>query len=131
MSLPVQAAGDGLVVLQRDVQPRVATRPSQFPDQNPKSVNTNAAERIKSVTTNGELSDGDFAGINTGATISRMIMPDGTHLHGLNNGPSQLPGMSAGHGGGGGGGGTNSIANSVNSNVSKGMGALNILTQGR
>ncbi|MDE1166555.1 MAG: hypothetical protein PW845_14515 [Pseudomonas sp.] len=123
--LTAQAAGDGVVVIQREVQPRVATRPTMVPDPNPTTVNTNPSALVTRVTSH-ELSDGDFAGISSGNSITRTIMPDG-NLRGLGGAQQQLPGMSAGHGGGSG----NSISNTVNQAVTQGLSPLRMLSGDR
>jgi hypothetical protein len=125
------AAGDGTIVIQREVQPRVAFRPTMVPDPNPVTVNPNISPQVKSMLDNTELSDGDFARIITGNRMTRMPVPDG-HLPGLNTagsntGAQGVPGLSAGHAGGGG----NSIANQVNRGVQQGLAPLRILTGDR
>ncbi len=122
------AAGDGTIVIQREVQPRVAFRPTMVPDPNPVTVNPNISPQVKSMLDSTELSDGDFARITTGNRMTRMPVPDGT-LHGLNNAGSNssaqgVPGLAAGHSGGGG----NSIANQVNRSLQQGLAPLRVLT---
>jgi len=124
-SLTAEAAGDGSVVIQRTVQPRMATRAPLQPDPNPLTVNTNVSAQVRSATSM-ELSDGDIAGISSGNAITHLIVPDG-NLRGMGGGDQALPGMSAGHGGGSGGG----IANTVNQAVSQGLSPLRILSGSR
>ncbi|MGY2234644.1 hypothetical protein ACW9ID_06495 [Pseudomonas gingeri] len=126
LSLTVQADGNGVIVLNRDVQPQAYGRPALKPDPNPTTVNANPSGRINSLTSNMELSDGDIAGISTGANVSRVITVHTTNMPGLSN-PNGMPGMAAGHGGGSGA----SIANTVNRGLSAGMGALNAIGKGQ
>ena len=129
--LPVQAAGNGVIVLQRDVQPRPAVRPTGTPDPHPTTVNANASKRILGQT-NNELSDGDFARVASGSSlVTRLLTPDNSGtVRGLGAAQQvRLPGMAGGSGAGSGGG--NSISNQVNQNVQRGMAPLQILTGGR
>lgn len=123
--LPVLAAGDGTIVLERTVQPHVATRPVMRPDPNPTTVNTNVSSRVTGALDNGELSDGDFASVTSGATINHLIMPSG-NLRGLNQVERGLPGLDAGHAGSSTGG----IAGTVTNAVSQGLAPLQMLTGG-
>ena len=43
--IPSAHAGDGVIVLERTVQPHVATRSLMRPDPNPTTVNTNVSSR--------------------------------------------------------------------------------------
>lgn len=125
-NLAALAAGDGVIVIQREVQPRIATRPTMRPDPNPVTVNTNMSREVNAAV-NTELSDGDIAGINTGSSVTRLMMPDG-NLRGLSAVTgSALPGVSAGHSGGAGGG----ISNTVNSALSQGLAPLQMMTGGK
>ncbi|MNR09242.1 hypothetical protein D3C85_1254370 [compost metagenome] len=123
-SLPVQAE-NGVVVITRDVQPRNATRPPLVPDPNPVTVNTNPSAQVLKQT--NELSDGDFANISSGAGISSMVTQQTNNLGPNINNQTQLPNMAGGRSNGSGSG----IANMVNSNVQRGLGALKILTGGQ
>nr|WP_218168398.1 hypothetical protein [Pseudomonas veronii] len=109
VSLPVLAAGDGVIVVQRQVQPYAIGR-TRGTDPYPTTVNTNP-----SATVNSELSDNDIAGVSSGASITRSIMPNGD-LAGLTNTNSigLGAGSAAGHGGSG-------IADTVNGAVSRGL----------
>ncbi|MFR0690506.1 hypothetical protein ACLUTX_13980 [Enterobacterales bacterium AE_CKDN230030158-1A_HGKHYDSX7] len=125
---PVAQAGDGTIVLQRVVQPRVATRPTDIPDPNPVTVNPNISEQVVRQTNNGELSDSDFARVTSGSSLERHILPGGT-LVGMDNGANQtLNGNSMGAGAAGGGAG---ISNSVNRTVQQGLSPLRMLTGDR
>lgn len=117
--LPVQAAGDGVIVLQRTVQAQPIGRKALQPDPNPTTVNTNPASRITQLINGSEVSDGDFAGISSGSLIRTTIMPGGSGMAGMNvvTNPNGLPGMGAGHGGGSGA----SISGSINRSIGAGM----------
>ena len=123
--LPVLAAGDGVIVLERTVQPHVATRPVMRPDPNPTTVDTNVSSRVTGALDNGELNDGDFASVTSGATINHLLMPSGT-LRGLNQLDRGLPGLDAGHAGSSTGG----IGATVTNAVSQGLAPLQMMTGG-
>ncbi|MEF9671902.1 hypothetical protein [Pseudomonas sp. MWU13-2100] len=125
LCLTAQAGGNGVIVLDRTVQPQSYGRPALQPDPNPTTVNANPSARITSLT-GRELSDGDIASVSTGGSISQLIDTNTTSLPGLNN-PNGLPGMTAGHGGGNGA----SIANTVNRGLSAGMNALGAIGKGQ
>lgn len=124
LAAQAQAEGNGTIVLTRDVQVRHATRMSH-PDPYPATVNVNASSRILSQT-NNELSDGDFAGIASGATVTRLLVPDaGGGVRGLNAVPTSLPGVGGGSSTGSASGG--GIANTVNQSVQRGLAPLQML----
>jgi len=125
-SLAAHAAGDGTIVIQREVQPRVAYHPTLRPDPNPVTVNTNVSSMVNGAV-NTELSDGDIAGISSGNRITHVLMPDG-NLRGLSSTSSaQLSGMSMGHGGGSGSG----ISNTVNQALTQGLAPLHMMSGGQ
>ncbi|MGJ7513691.1 hypothetical protein ACSFE6_05055 [Pseudomonas baetica] len=125
ISLPVQA-DNGIIIITRDVQPRMATRPPVIPDPNPTTVNANPSQQILRQT--NELSDGDFAGVTSGTGISGLVSQGGTgNLAGNITSQTQLTNLPGGRSGNGGSG----IANMVNSSVQRGLGALNIMTGDR
>ena len=122
LSLPVQAAGNGEIVLQRDVQPRAIGRQPFAKDPYPTTVNANPSDRVVQVT-NTELNDGDFAGISSGASIiNRNTVPNANSGAGINvvTNPNGLPGMQAGHGGGSG----NAISGTITNAISAGLSPL-------
>lgn len=125
LSLPVQA-DNGIVVITREVQVRNAIRPPVIPDPSPVTVNTNPAAQILRQT--NELSDGDFAGISSGAGINSLITQQTSSLGTSINTQTQLPNIAGGRGSGSAG---NGIANMVNANVQQGLGALKILNGGQ
>jgi len=97
-----------------------------IPDPSPVTVNTNPSAHILRQTS--ELSDGDFAGITSGAGINSLITQQTNNI-GTNIGSqTQLPNIAGGRGSGSGG---NGIANMVNSNVQQGLGALKVLGGGQ
>nr|WP_314533202.1 hypothetical protein [uncultured Pseudomonas sp.] len=122
-SLPAHA-DNGIITIKRDVQTRNAVIPPLVPDPNPTTVNANPSQHILKQT--NELSDGDFANVASGASISRMVTQNTNNLTGNMNQP-QLSNQPAGRSGNSGGG----IANMVNSSMTKGLGTLNIITGGR
>lgn len=125
---PTLAEGNGVIVINRDIQPRQADRRTGTPDPYPVTANTNESARIQAQTS--ELSDGDFANVASGAVVNRIIQPDGSGtLRGMSNATAQLPGMRGGASAGAASG--TSISNTVNQNVQRGMAPLQILTRGQ
>jgi len=120
ISLPVQAA-DGIIVIQREVQTRNATRRPMVPDPTPLTVNANPSRQVISAT--NELSDSDISGISSGASIASTITRATGTLSGNINGQTQLPGLSAGHSAGSG----NGIANRIDGTIQQGLGSLNVI----
>ncbi|WP_047286694.1 hypothetical protein [Pseudomonas protegens] len=120
-SLPVMAAGNGEIVLERQVHPTPIGRALNR-DPNPTTVNANPSALVTG-TLDNEMSDSDFAGVNSGSLVRGAVMPNGTGVAGLNvvTNPDGLPGMTTGHGGGSGA----SISNSINRSISSGMAPLN------
>ncbi|APC14312.1 hypothetical protein BLL42_00610 [Pseudomonas frederiksbergensis] len=123
ISLPVQAA-DGIIILQRTVQPRIATHRPMVPDPNPLTVNANPSKQVVGAT--NELTDGDIAGISSGASIAGIVVR-GTGTLSNTSDQSQLPGLSAGHSAGSG----NSVANRINGSIQQGLGSLKLLSGGQ
>lgn len=127
ISFNVQAEGNGVIVLNRDVQPIPIGR-SGGKDPYPTTVNANPSSRINQAMTSTELNDGDFASVASGSSIRGNIGVDAT-LPGMNvlTNPNGLPGMSAGHGGGGGG----TISNTINRSLSTGLAPLTRMAGGQ
>jgi hypothetical protein len=123
-SLPAHA-DNGIITIKRDVQTRNAVVPPLIPDPNPTTVNANPSQQILKQT--NELSDGDFANVASGASISRMVTQNTNNLGANMSNQTQLSNQPAGRSGNSGGG----IANMVNSSMTKGLGTLNIITGGR
>lgn len=124
LSLPAQA-DSGLIVITRDVQPRMAIRPPVAPDPRPTTANANPSAHILRQT--NELNDGDFASITSGTGISSLVNQQTTNLGGAIGNQNQLPNMAAGRGTGSG----NGISNMVNSSVQRGLAPLQTLTGGK
>lgn len=84
-SAPLLAAS-GDVLLIRQVQPRVATRPPAIPDPNPRVVNpkpsTHVGDDLQMRSAPNELNDGDFAAITTGARMTQQALsPTAQNVH--------------------------------------------------
>lgn len=122
--LPVQA-DNGVILIKRDVQPRNAMIPPLIPDPDPTTVNANPSKHILRQT--NELSDGDFASVASGAGSSHLVTQGTNNLGGNITNQSQLSNLPAGRSGNSG----NGIANMVNSNIQRGLGALKIVTGDR
>lgn len=120
-------AGDGTIVIQREVQPRVAFRPTMVPDPHPVSVNPNVSSQVNHQMRGLELNDSDFAHVTSGQRLNGTNLAEG-HLPGLESpAGARLPGLSAGRASSGG----NSISSQVNRSVQKGLAPLQNLTGGR
>lgn len=124
MALPVQA-DNGIIIITRDVQPRMAIRAPLAPDPNPTTANANPSAYV--LKQSNELSDGDFANITSGTGISSLITQQTDNLGGNISNQNQLPNLAAGRGTGSG----NGISNMVNSSVQRGLAPLQILTGGK
>jgi hypothetical protein len=122
--LPVQA-DNGIIIIKRDVQPRMATRAPVIPDPSPTTANANPSKQVLRQT--NELSDGDFASVASGAGISRLVNQNTNNLGGNITNQTQLSNLPAGRSGNSG----NGIANMVNSNIQQGLGALRVVTGDR
>ncbi|TFY91384.1 hypothetical protein DYL59_05375 [Pseudomonas kairouanensis] len=119
VSLPVLAAGDGVIVIDRAVRGHMWGRTAGT-DPNPTTANANPAGQIYRATSI-ELNDHDIAGISSGASITRTILPGG-NLPGLGNNGGGIglgAGSAAGHSGG------SSLSGTINGAVSSGLAPLN------
>jgi len=127
LSLPLQAQGNGVIVLDRDVQPVHMGR-NGGKDPYPTTVNANPSDRINQATTSTELSDGEFASVASGSSI-RNTLDTKPGVQGLNvvTNPNGLPGMGASHGGGSGG----AISGTINRSLSSGLAPLGRLAGGQ
>ncbi|MFJ5283804.1 hypothetical protein ACIP66_08120 [Pseudomonas sp. NPDC088429] len=127
ISFNAQAEGNGVIVLNRDVQVHSIGR-ERGKDPYPTTVNANPSARVNQAVNSAELSDGEFASVASGSSISGNITPNGV-LPGTNviTNPNGLPGMSAGHGGGSGG----SISNTINRSLSTGLAPLTRMAGGQ
>ncbi|MBK5511972.1 hypothetical protein [Pseudomonas sp. TH15] len=128
LSFNVQAEGNGVIVLNRDVQPIPIGR-SGGKDPYPTTVNANPSGRIDQAMTSTELNDGDFASVASGSSIRGGMSTATGALPGTSvlTNPNGLPGMSAGHGGGGGG----AISNTINRSLSTGLAPLTRMAGGQ
>ena len=108
----------------------VATRPPQRPATKPRTVNANPSSTVIRATNSFELTDADFAGVTSGSTLQRQMLPNG-QLPGLSNSTQAsshgLPGMRAGQGGGAG----SNVSNQINRSLQQGLAPLKILTGDR
>ncbi|MCF5140511.1 hypothetical protein HBO23_21445 [Pseudomonas sp. WS 5532] len=120
VSVPVLAAGDGVIVVERQVQPYAIGR-SRGQDPYPNTVNANPSAQVNRAM-NHELSDNDIAGISSGSSITRSIMPNGdiTGLNSLGGANNLGAAGAAAHGSSGSG-----IAGTVNGAISSGLAPLN------
>ncbi|KAF0866678.1 hypothetical protein [Pseudomonas sp. LD120] len=123
-SLPAVAAGNGEIIIQRNVQAQPLGRAPLQKDPNPVSVNTNSSSLVNQMA-GSEMLDSDFAGIKTGSLIRGTLMQGNNGIPGMNvlnsSHSNGLPGMAVGHGGGSGA----SISNSINRSISSGLAPLN------
>ncbi|PAW49026.1 MULTISPECIES: hypothetical protein [Pseudomonas] len=128
ISFNVQAEGNGVIVLNRDVQPIPIGR-SGGKDPYPTTVNANPSARINQAMTSTELNDGEFASVASGSSIRGNITTPTANMPGMNTltNPNGLPGMGGGHGGGAGG----SISNTVNRAMSSGLAPLTRMAGGQ
>ena len=128
ISFNVQAEGNGVIVLNRDVQPIPIGR-SGGKDPYPTTVNANPSDRINQAMNSTELNDGDFASVASGSSIRSNMITQNSDMPGMNvlTNPNGLPGMSAGHGGGGGG----TISNTINRSLSTGLAPLTRMAGGQ
>lgn len=116
LSLNAQAEGNGIIVLQRDVQPHHFGRDGGK-DPNPTTVSANPSERV-----NNELSDSDFSNIASGTSFrgnGSQTMGGMQSLNVVTN-PNGMPGMGATHQGGSG----NAISGTINRALSTGLAPL-------
>lgn len=123
LSLSAQAEGNGVIVLDRDVQPHHFGRDGGK-DPYPTTVNANPSDRV-----NNELSDGDFASVASGTAFRGNTSQVMGGMQGLNvvTNPNGMPGMTAGHQGGSGG----AISGTINRAMSSGLAPLSRLAGGQ
>lgn len=128
LSFNVHAEGNGVIVLNRDVQPIPIGR-SGGKDPYPTTVNANPSGRIDQAMTSTELNDGEFASVASGSSIRGSITTPTSNIPGMNTvtNPNGLPGMGGGHGGGAG----SSISNTVNRAMSSGLAPLTRMAGGQ
>lgn len=128
ISVDAQAEGNGVIVLNRDVQPIPIGR-NGGKDPYPTTVNANPSARINQTLSSTELSDGDFASVASGSSIRGNMSTPSSNLPGMNTLTNQngLPGMRTGSGGGSGA----SISNTVNRAMSTGLAPLTRMAGGQ
>jgi hypothetical protein len=128
ISVSAQAEGNGVIVLNRDVQP-VAIGRNGGKDPYPTTVNANPSARINQTLSSTELTDGDFASVASGSSIRGNMTTPSSNLPGMNTLTNQngLPGMRTGSGGGSGA----SISNTVNRAMSTGLAPLTRMAGGQ
>lgn len=129
---PCALAADGDIILTRDVQPRVATRPPLVPDPNPTSINVSPHQQVNRQTRDidqlpGEVSDSDFANINSGLSQpNRLLGTD--NPQGLPGAQQHQPGAGApSHGNGA---LSSGIAGQINRTMQQGLRPLQNLNMG-
>ena len=128
ISVSAQAEGNGVIVLNRDVQPIPIGR-NGGKDPYPTTVNANPSARINQTLSSTELTDGDFASVASGSSIRGNMNTPSSNLPGMNTLTNQngLPGMRTGSGGGSGA----SISNTVNRAMSTGLAPLTRMAGGQ
>jgi len=128
ISVSAQAEGNGVIVLNRDVQP-IAIGRNGGKDPYPTTVNANPSARINQTLSSTELTDGDFASVASGSSIRGNMTTPSSNLPGMNTLTNQngLPGMRTGSGGGSGA----SISNTVNRAMSTGLAPLTRMAGGQ
>ncbi|WP_157719000.1 hypothetical protein [Geopseudomonas guangdongensis] len=130
MFAAVAQAADGEVILTRDVQPRIATRPALVPDPNPLTVQMDRSALVNSSVAAGELSDGDFSQVSSGQSVMTRALQLPMHTPGLDGksaGAAQgMPNIAGGHGGSGG-----AISGQINKSLQQGLAPLKMLTGDR
>ncbi|MBF6029499.1 hypothetical protein ICY20_17260 [Pseudomonas sp. P115] len=115
VSLPVLAAGDGVIVLDRAVRGHMYGRTAGS-DPSPTTVNANPSAQIYHAL-NTELSDNDIAGISSGVSITRSVLPSGNFIGLDNNGG----GIGLGTGGAASHNGSSSLSGTISGAVSSGL----------
>lgn len=128
ISVSACAEGNGVIVLNRDVQPIPIGR-NGGKDPYPTTVNANPSARINQTLSSTELTDGDFASVASGSSIRGNMTTPSSNLPGMNTLTNQngLPGMRTGSGGGSGA----SISNTVNRAMSTGLAPLTRMAGGQ
>lgn len=120
----VRADDYGTIVLTRDVQPRAATRKEMVPDPNPKVVYGSPDAYLAhgvSGSIGGEISDSEFASINTGMAVTQRLLT-GQSAQSATPGNQRITSATSGIGGkAGGGSATGGIAGRVNQSVQQGL----------
>ncbi len=113
-------ADDGVIVIERAVRGHMWGRTAGS-DPSPTTANANPSAQIFRAT--NELNDNDIAGISSGASITRTVLPGGT-LPGFDNNGG---GVGLGAGGAASHVGGSSLSGTVNGAVSRGLAPLNTI----
>lgn len=113
-------AGDGEVIISREVQPRIATTAPLVADPNPRVVNPGGHAGAMS----NELADHDFAGVSSGMAMPQRFL-NGSVSTQLHNPTHQgIPSLGASHAGGARASG---VSDQVNRSVQQGLRPLQTL----
>ncbi|MBX9756316.1 MAG: hypothetical protein K2X80_16275 [Pseudomonadaceae bacterium] len=127
IELPQAAPGD--VIISRQVQSRVATRPTQVPDPHPRVVNASPTHytpvsNLGAASLDGELSDHEFAQVSSGRALPTQLQNNqATTLGGANQtNHNSLQGSAATHGGAG-----SRLGGQVNRSLQQGLRPLQML----
>lgn len=118
VSLPALAEGNGVIVIERAVRGHMWGRTAGS-DPSPTTANANPSAQVQRAA-NVELDDLDIAGVSSGASLNRSVLPGG-NLPGFDNNGG---GIGLGAGGAAGRSGS-SISGTVNNAVSRGLAPLN------
>lgn len=131
LSLPagMPQAADGEIVISRPVQPRVATRAPLATDANPRSVYASPTHYTDlsqlGNSSQGELSDHDFAGVSSGRSLATQLPGVQAAAFGNNNAANLVgrAGGTASHRGGG----NSSLGGQINRSLQQGLQPLKML----
>jgi len=123
ISVAAHADGNGVIVLNRNVQPVPLGR-NGGKDPYPTTVNANPSAAVVAATSHAELSDNEFAGIASGSSIGGMVTNGigATNLNSLNGMSNGMPGVGGGSGNGAGSGAA--ISGTINRALSTGLAPL-------
>ncbi|MCV6196372.1 hypothetical protein OFL53_25495 [Pseudomonas aeruginosa] len=141
-NLPPAHAADGTIVVQRQVQPRVAYRPSMVPDPHPTVVDTNVSAEVNALangaasgnTVSRELGQAASPSVPRGAGIP-SISPPGGARRGCPTPPATratvqaVGNLGTTHGAGGGAGA--GLAGQINGSLKQGLAPLQMLGGGQ
>lgn len=133
LTLPVgmPQAADGEIVISRPVQARLATRAPLAIDQHPNSAYaspnhyTDLSQLGKQQ--QGELSDADFAGVNTGRNLVNQLRGVQTSTLGTGNGVDLLQQRSGGGASHRGGGNSSGLGGQINRSLQQSLQPLKSL----
>tara|TARA_R110000868_G_scaffold25293_3_gene98650 strand:+ start:3937 stop:4395 length:459 start_codon:yes stop_codon:yes gene_type:complete len=124
-------ADNGLIILTREVQPRAATRTELVPDPNPLTVQASGPSNAGT-----ELSDNDFAHINTGLSVSNSALTRQTNSLSSSNSMTQsggngVPGLGTAIGGNATGSTAGGLSGRVNGAIQTGLRPLQKMSLGQ